>query len=120
MVLLFSDKNMSLVNNITCKEIRESAKASGITDEALLDGDLETLKHVLYSNLTKARMSISARFSSLMYIHHYFLQEDTIAKLLHYYISTAMVDATRLCLSSGIDPDVLNTKVCNYQLTPCH
>ena len=72
MVLLFSDKNMSLVNNITCKEIRESAKASGITDEALLDGDLETLKHVLYSNLTQARMSISARFSSLTYIHHYF------------------------------------------------
>ena len=72
MVLLFSDKNMSLVNNITCKEIREKSKANGITDEALLDGDLETLKHVLYSNLTKVSMSISARFSSLISITIFF------------------------------------------------
>ena len=57
MVLLLSDENMSMANNITRKEFREMFKANGITDEDLLHGDLKSLKGVLYNNQTQVRMN---------------------------------------------------------------
>ena len=48
---LFSDESLS-VSNVTLNDIREHNMAVGLTDEALLSGDLKTVEHHVYSNET--------------------------------------------------------------------
>ena len=37
---------------MTRNDIREKVMAAGLTDEALLSGDLETVEHLVYNNET--------------------------------------------------------------------
>lgn len=47
-----SDENIGMLSNITYKGLKETVK---ITNAALLEGDLESLEKLLYSNLTQVR-----------------------------------------------------------------
>lgn len=53
-----------MCSNFLRDDIREITKADGITDAALLDGDLQFLEEFLYSNLTQVR-KCKLRISSL-------------------------------------------------------
>ena len=58
MIISFIDENL-WVSNVTRSDVRERVMATGLTDEALLSGDLNTVERLVYNNETQVRMSFS-------------------------------------------------------------
>ena len=52
---LFIDESLNLTRN----DVRERARAAGLTDEALLSGDLNTVERLVYSNETLVEVNFS-------------------------------------------------------------
>ena len=51
MIICFIDENLGIFNT-TRNDSREQVMAAGITDEALLSGDLNTVEQLVYNNET--------------------------------------------------------------------
>ena len=50
-IISFIDENLGM-SNVTRNDSREQVMAAGITDEALLSGDLNTIECLVYNNET--------------------------------------------------------------------
>ena len=49
---LFIDESLDMFN-LTRNDVREQVMAAGLTDEALLSGDLNTVERLVYNNETQ-------------------------------------------------------------------
>ena len=47
------------MSNVTRNDVREQAMAAGLTDEALLSGDLDTVERLVYNNETLVEVNFS-------------------------------------------------------------
>ena len=55
---LFIDESLYM-DNVTRKDLREQVMATGLTDEALLSGDLNTVERLVYNNETLVGVNFS-------------------------------------------------------------
>ena len=55
---LFIDESL-YVDNVTRNDVREQVMAAGLTDEALLSGDLNTVERLVYNNETLVEVNFS-------------------------------------------------------------
>ena len=56
-IISFIDENLGM-SNVTRNDSREQVMAAGITDEALLSGDLNTVECLVYNNETLVRVVV--------------------------------------------------------------